>query len=251
MKSLVVANWKMNPATAKEAKKLFEGTKKAVEAASHVNLVIAPPALFFRELRVGYKGKRISFAAQHAHAEEGGAHTGEISLTQYKDAGAAYVIVGHAERRGMGETNDDTRKKIAAALALKMIPILCVGETTRTANGEYFTVVKEQLRTGLSDVSPAKLSSVVITYEPLWTIGKDLAMSPRDMHEMAIFIRKTIVELKGESGMNVKILYGGSIDETTAGAMISDGDVHGLLVGRASEDVSRLSALLQAIEEVA
>jgi triosephosphate isomerase len=251
MKSLVVANWKMNPKTFREAKRLLEATKKAADNSSHVSLVVAPPALFFRELRAGYKGKRIAFAAQNARAEEGGAHTGETSLVQYKDAGAAYVIVGHAERRAMGETNDDTRKKVAAALTQKLIPILCVGETVRSANGEYFTVVKEQLRTGLTDVTPAKLSSVIITYEPLWTIGADKAMGPRDMHEMAIFIRKTIVELKGEQGMNIKILYGGSIDETSAGAMLRDGDVHGLLVGRASEDADRLSALLQAIEEAA
>lgn len=251
MKSLVVGNWKMNPATFPVAKKLFEATKKALDKAPHVSLVVAPPALFFRELRAGYKGKRIAFAAQNARAEAGGAFTGEVSLAQYKDAGAGYGIVGHAERRAMGETNEDTRKKVAAALIQKIIPILCVGETVRTANGEYFSVVKEQLRTGLADVIPSKLPSVIIAYEPVWTIGADRAMSPRDMHEMAIFIRKTIVELKGEPGMNIKILYGGSIDETSAGQMLREGDVHGLLVGRASEEGSRLTALLQAIEESA
>ena len=251
MKSLVVANWKMNPATAREAKKLFEATKKAIDSSSHVSFVVAPPALFFRELRSGYKGKRISFAAQNARAEDGGAFTGELSLGQYKDAGASYVIVGHAERRAMGETNDDTRKKVAGALSQKIIPILCVGETVRSANGEYFNVVKEQLRTGLADVAPGKLSSIIIAYEPVWTIGGSHAMGPRDMHEMAIFIRKTVVELKGEAGMNIKILYGGSIDDTSAGAMLRDGDVHGLLVGRASEDADRLTALLESIEEAA
>jgi triosephosphate isomerase len=251
MKSLVVGNWKMNPGTMREARKLFEATKKAAEKTKSVAVVVAPPAIFLRELRSSYKGKRVAFAAQHANSEAGGAFTGETSLAQFKDAGAAYAIVGHAERRGMGETNDDTRKKVAAALALKIIPILCVGETSRNSDGEYFTVVKEQLRAGLADVVAAKLSGVIVTYEPLWTIGRDLAMSPRDMHEMAIFVRKSIVELKGAAGMNIKILYGGSIDETNAGAMLREGDVVGLLVGRASEDAAKFGSLLQAIENTA
>jgi triosephosphate isomerase len=147
----------------------------------------------------------------------------------------------------VGETNDDTRKKVAAALSAGITPILCIGETKRGTDGEYFNIVKEQLRTGLADVVPAKLKNIVITYEPLWTIGADRAMSPHDMHEMAIFIRKTIVELKGESGMNIKILYGGSVDESNAGEMLRTGDVHGLLVGRASEDGDKFMSLMNAL----
>src|ERR1700733_14184665 len=114
MKSLVVANWKMNPASWPDAKKLFEATKKAGEGAPHVGLVVAPPAIYLRDIKALYKGKKIAFAAQHARAETSGEYTGDVSLTQYKDAGASYVIVGHAERRGAGETNEDTGKKVAA-----------------------------------------------------------------------------------------------------------------------------------------
>ncbi len=251
MKSIVIANWKMNPASAREAKKLFDATRKAAEAAPSVSVVIAPPAIFLRELRAGYKGKRIAFCVQSARAEAGGAFTGEISLAQCKDAGAQYVIVGHAERRGMGETNEDTGKKVAAALALKMTPVLCVGETKRGSGGEYFEVVRTQLRAGFAAVEPAQTSRVIVTYEPLWTIGADKAMSARDMHEMAIFIRKSIVGLKGPVGMNIKILYGGSIDGNNAPDMLKNGDVHGLLVGRASEDGIKLASLLEAIEAAA
>jgi triosephosphate isomerase len=247
MKYLVVANWKMNPETMREASKLFEATKKAADSAKDVSVVVAPPSIFLRGLSSAYKGKRISFAAQNAHFEKGGAHTGEISLLQIKDAKASAVIVGHAERRAMGETNEETRAKINAALSLKTIPFLCVGEAKRSGSGEHFAFVKEQLRTALQDVAPANLGKVVIAYEPVWAIGAATAMSPRDMHEMAIFIRKTIVEMHGEKGMNTKILYGGSVDETNARDMLQDGDVEGLLVGRASADAQKFTQLIRSI----
>jgi triosephosphate isomerase len=251
MKSLVIANWKMNPVTWREAKKLFDMTRKAAEGGPHVSVVVAPPAIFLRELKAAYRGKKIAFAAQNARAEAGGAFTGEISLAQYKDAGASYVVVGHAERRGMGETNEETGKKVAAALALKITPVLCVGETKRGAGGEHFDVVRAQLRAGFSGVEASQTARVVVTYEPLWTIGAEKAMSPRDMHEMAIFIRKSVVDMKGLVGMNIKILYGGSVDGNNAPDMLKNGDVHGLLVGRASEDGIKLASLLEAIEEAA
>ena len=250
MRSLLIANWKMNPVSFKEAKKLLESTKKAADIAKSVSIIVAPPTIYLRELRASYRGKKLSFAIQNAHAEAKGSFTGETSLAQAKDAGAGYVIVGHAERRALGETNDDTRKKVAAALALSISPILCVGETARTHDGEHFAFIKEQLKAGFADVVAAKIPRVTIAYEPVWAIGAETSMSPRDMHEMAIFIRKTIVGLYGEKGMMAKILYGGSIDETNAAAMLTDGDVTGLLVGRASADHEKFVTLVRAIKNI-
>ncbi len=247
MKSIIVANWKMNPPSMREAKLLFEATRKAAERASGVHVIVAPPAIFLRELSHAYKGKKISFAVQNAHYLNEGAYTGEISMVQAKDAKASSVIIGHAERRAMGETNDDTRAKVKAALSLKMTPILCVGETRRSGSGDYFPFIKDQLRTGLADVTSGNLSKILIAYEPVWAIGAGAAMSPRDMHEMAIFIRKTIVEALGEKGRTMKILYGGSIDESNAADMIKNGDVQGLLVGRASTDPEKITALIKAV----
>ena len=136
MKSIVVANWKMNPPTFRAAKKLLEVTKKSAERSGAL-IVVAPPAIFLRELRQLYRGKRLAYAVQNAHFEGSGAYTGEISLQQAHDAGASYVVIGHAERRAMGESEDDTRKKVAAALARSMTPILCVGEKSRSASGIY------------------------------------------------------------------------------------------------------------------
>lgn len=248
MKVLLVANWKMNPSTFKEAKSLLDATRKAGDKAKNVSIVLAPPSIYLRQLRLLYKGKRIAFCAQNARGENGGALTGEISMAQARDAKASYVLVGHAERRAMGETNDDTRKKVAAALALNMTPVLCIGETERTQSGAHFAKVAEQLVKGLADVQKGMLKKVLIAYEPVWAIGASSAMSPRDMHEMAIFIRKTVVGIHGEAGMQMRILYGGSIDDTNAADMCANGDVEGLLVGRASADPRKMTNLVSALQ---
>lgn len=247
MKSLLVANWKMNPASFKEAKSLLDATRKAGDKAKNVSIVLAPPSLFLRQLRLLYKGKRIAFAAQNASAEQGGAFTGDISLSQVRDAKATFVIVGHAERRAAGETNADTKKKVAAALALGMTPVLCIGETERTQSGDHFARVAEQIKIALDGVAKPLIKKVLIAYEPVWAIGASKAMTPRDMHEMAIFIRKTVVGIHGEVGMQMRILYGGSIDDTNAAEMRRDGDVEGLLVGRASAESRKISALISAL----
>ncbi|MDP3645919.1 MAG: triose-phosphate isomerase [bacterium] len=247
MKVLIVSNWKMNPPSFREAKRLLEATKKAVEHAAGVSVVVTPPALYLRELRAASRSKKIAFAAQNAHAEMGGAFTGEISMRQVKDSRVSYVLIGHAERRAMGETNDDTRRKIGAALGAGLVPIFCVGEAKRDSGGEHFGFIRDQLRAGLVDTPPVKISKIIIAYEPVWAIGAESAMSPRDMHEMAIFIRKTIVDLHGAVGHSVKILYGGSIAEKNAPAMLMHGDVDGLLVGRASANPERITLLLEAV----
>lgn len=247
MKALVVANWKMNPATFREAKILFEASKKAIEKSKNVSLVVAPPALYLRELARLARSRRVLFALQHVHDQPSGAFTGEISIAQGKDTKISACIIGHAERRAMGETNDDCRRKIVAALANKITPILCVGETSRDHSGAHFQFIKEQLKIALMDVSPQKVAQVVIAYEPVWAIGATAAMPPRDMHEMTIFIRKSIVETHGKDGMHMKILYGGSVDETNALGMLRDGEVAGFLVGRASVESAKFSALIHSL----
>ena len=251
MKSIVVANWKMNPATFKEAKALFETTKKAMEKCPAVSLIVAPPAIYLHALSASYKGKRISFAMQNAHAEAAGAYTGEISIAQARDAGAGYILVGHSERRAMGETNNDTREKVSASLSLNITPILCIGEKERTSSGEHFNIVTEQLLAGIKDVTPAKISKVIIAYEPVWAIGGETTMSPRDMHTMAIFIRKTIIGVYGDVGHKVKILYGAAVGEKNAIAMMKDGDVRGFIVGHVSTNAERFVALLKVIQNEA
>lgn len=248
-KSLIVANWKMNPATYKEAKVLLDASRRAADNAKNISIVVAPPSLYLRELRSSYKGKRIAFAAQNAHFEKMGSHTGDISPAQIKDSKIPYVIIGHAERRAAGESDELIRRKIAAALDEKLIPILCIGETQRNQEGDHYVYVRAQIGAAFADVQPAKVSNVIVAYEPVWAIGSDKPMSEREMHEMAIFIRKTIVGMHGSAGMNIKILYGGAIDETNAASMLRNGEVDGLLVGRASTNAAKFKALVEAVSE--
>ncbi len=246
MKALIVANWKMNPQTLKDAKALLAATKKSAASARDVTLVVAPPAVFLQPLAAGARG-RTAFAIQNAHADEGGAHTGEISMHQAKDANATHVIVGHAERRAAGETDAMVRAKVAAAFAAGLTPILCIGEESRGAGAEHFALVREQLHTALDGLATNKIGKLVVAYEPVWAIGATKAMQPPQMHEMSIFIRKAVVEKFGETGHGVKVLYGGSIDASNAARMLQDGDVRGLLVGRASTDAVIFAELLRAV----
>ncbi len=250
MKSLVIANWKMNPATAKEAKKLFEETKRMAGFSKGVTVIVAPPSIFLREVSALSRGGKVSLAAQNLHAEASGSFTGEISIPQARDAKVTHALVGHAERRAMGETNEEVGKKIAALLAAKLTPILCIGEKERGPNGEHFLFVKEQLRTALQQVSPAQIGKIIIAYEPVWAIGAAHPMQPRDMHEMSIFIRKMLVEKYGSLAMNLTVLYGGSIDAKSAPAMMQGGDVKGLLVGRVSVDAKAFTELLRTISSL-
>lgn len=248
MKSIVVANWKMNPQTFRDAKKLFELSRKATERSRSVSLIVAPPALYLRELASAYKGKKVSLAGQNAHFQPAGSYTGEVSMAQLRDAKATHVLIGHAERRAMGETDGEIRLKVIAALQSKLIPIVCIGEKQRNNSGEHFTLVASQLLEALADVPATKLAGVLIAYEPVWAIGADRPMDVRSMHEMAIFIRKKLVERFGPSAMKVKILYGGSIDQSNAADMLKEGDVNGLLIGRASTDAGSFVPLLETID---
>ncbi len=249
MKALIVANWKMNPLKLKDAKALALSTKKAVSRTKGIDVIVAAPAVFVRDISTRTPKSRVFYALQNIHSESAGSYTGEISALQAKDAGATHVLIGHAERRALGETNEDTQKKVSAALAAQLIPILCVGESTRESDADYYAVVKEQLRGGLQDISEKKIGKVLIAYEPVWAIGGSIAMQPRDMHEMSIFIHKTLVERFGDVGHSLKVLYGGSVDGKNAVDMLKNGDVKGLLVGRVSVDADAFTSLIQTIDQ--
>lgn len=244
MKALIVANWKMNPDSLKAAKKLLEATKKAAKVRG-VSVVVCPPAVYLRDLAI--QRSAVGFGAQNIHFENRGSFTGEISAVQAKDAKAGYALIGHAERRAMGETNDDVRKKVDAALAAFLTPIVCIGEESRGPGAEHFEYVREQIRSCISEDAGRRLSKIVIAYEPVWAIGAPKPMLPAQMQEMSIFIRKSLVERFGSAGHNARILYGGAIDPTNAAHMMRDGDVSGLLVGRASVDAATFTELLKVV----
>lgn len=246
-KPLIVANWKMHPPTLKAAMALFTATKRLAERSARLSIVVAPPAIYLAQLAARSRGARLAFAGQSAREGGEGAFTGSISMAQLRDAGARYCLVGHAERRAAGESDDDTRRQVASALKHGLAPILCIGERERRASGEHFLFIRAQLRAGLADTDEKAIPRIAIAYEPVWAIGGEEPMSTRQMHEMAIFIRKTIVEVRGTAGQNARILYGGAIDDATARPMLAEGQVQGLLIGRASTDAGEFGRLLDSL----
>lgn len=246
MTALLVMNWKMNPQTLKEAKELYRVALSA-RRGKRVDIIVAPPFVFLQSLA---KKGGIPIAAQNVHTELSGAHTGEVSATQVFSAGASHVIIGHAERRAKGDTDEDVKKKVHTAITVGLSPIVCIGEKERDQHGDYLETIKNQLTVAMQDVPKAKLKNVIVAYEPVWAIGAEKPMTTHEMHEMTIYVKKILVALFGKGGFSVPVLYGGAIDEHYAKDMLLHGDVQGFLVGRASVDVEKEKALINACRGV-
>ena len=219
----------MNPLTLKEAEKLFSGVAKGMSSIKKTEVVICPPFLYLERLKK-IRTSKIKLGAQDSFWGEVGAYTGEVSGEMLYNVGVRYVILGHSERRTIGENNQDINKKIKGALTSSLVPILCVGESVRDEEHSYFNLVKTQLEECLIGISKNSISKVIIAYEPVWAIGASSAMSPRDIHEMAIYIKKVLREMYGTLGDGVRILYGGAVGLENAGEIVRDGFVCGLLV---------------------
>lgn len=247
MKKLIIGNWKMYPKTVKEAREKFTAIRKVAASLRDVQTVICPPFLYLGDMKKIVTGHRCVLGAQDTWIEQEGAYTGEVSPAQLLSVGATYVIVGHSERRALGETDELVNKKVLAALKAGMIVVLCVGEHTRDLDGEYLKYIEAQLTKNLHGVAKKDLKNLVIAYEPIWAIGKNAlrAASPDDALEVSIFIKRTLSDLYGKGSETVQILYGGSVDAKNANDFLAKSNVHGLLVGRASLDSKIFGTILQ------
>lgn len=244
----------MNPLTLKEAEKLFSGVVRGVsgikKTAIKTEIVICPPCVFLEKLKK-IRTNKIKLGAQDAFWEEVGAYTGEVSGEMLYNLGAKYVILGHSERRAMGESNNDINKKIKASLGAGLVPIICVGESVRDESHSYFNLVKSQLEECLAGVSRNSISKIIIAYEPIWAISstanrKDATSA--DSLEMAIFIRKILSDKFGKEASSVRIIYGGSANEKDAEDFLRNGGVDGLLPGRASLDALKFVKIVKICE---
>jgi triosephosphate isomerase len=235
-KKYIIANWKMNPSHLKEAESLFLDIKKKISKFKNVKTIICPPFVYLGELTYLYSGKLIDFGAQDVFWERGGSFTGEISPEMLKDLGIDYVILGHSERRALGETNEIVSKKVQAAIKAGLNVILCIGESIRDEGGEYLEFLEEEIRKSLKGVSRNHIGRVIIAYEPIWSIGKDTddAISARQLHQTKLFILKVLKEIYGRKALTTKIIYGGSSTPENTRELLKEGEVDGLLVGHES-----------------
>lgn len=215
-----------------------------------VSVVIAPAFPLITPVAAALKGSSIHIGAQTLSPYVDEKQTGEVSASILKHADVSFVIVGHSERRAAGEADEMVRAQLRAAIGEGLIPILCVGERERDASGGHFTTIARQLSSALGEKNTKNsIKRLVVAYEPVWAIGKsaDAAMSPADLQETVIFIRKTLADILGRAiALRTAILYGGSVEGENAGTLAKDGGVAGFLVGHASADVDTFLPILKA-----
>lgn len=248
-KKIIIGNWKMNPLLSKDAEKLFTDVAKNISAIKKTEVVICPPVLYLEKLKK--ISRKIILGAQDAFPGETGAFTGEVSAEMLYSFGVRYIILGHSERRAMGESDDEVNKKIKGALVAGLRPILCVGEVERDAEHNYFNLIKTELETDLSGISKNLIPKVIIAYEPIWAISTTIDRrdaTPKDSEEMVIFIRKILFDKFGKESSPVRILYGGSVSDKDAKDFLQNGGVDGLLVGRASLDAKKFGEIVKICE---
>ncbi|MFA6353792.1 MAG: triose-phosphate isomerase [Candidatus Paceibacterota bacterium] len=251
-KKIIVGNWKMNPLTLKGAEQLFSGVAKGISSIKKTEVVICPPFLYLERLKK-IRTSKIKLGAQDAFGGDVGAYTGEVSGEMLYNIGVRYVIMGHSERRVLGESNSDVNKKIKGALASSLVPILCVGENTRDEDHSYFNFIKTQLEECLTGISKNSISKVIIAYEPVWALSSTLDRkdaTSTDSREMVIFIRKILSDKFGAEAGMVRIIYGGSANERDAEDFLKNGGVDGLLPGRASLDVKKFTEIIKIAEKI-
>jgi len=235
---VLAANWKMNHGPAAAAAFLDSFLSLHAPRADRA-VILFPSALALSAVRAGLASRPdIRVGVQNVSAEEKGAFTGENSAAIAADAGAAFVLVGHSERRHVfGETDAETARKCARVLQHGLVPLLCVGEKIeQRERGETEQVVLHQLRAGLSAMSQEAVRGAIIAYEPVWAIGTGRTATPDDATAVHRVIRAALVELVGVEGREIPILYGGSVTPANASALLAADEVDGLLVGGASLD---------------
>jgi triosephosphate isomerase len=226
---LIAGNWKMNCLSA-EATALAEAIA-AGSAGITAELLVCPTALHVAAVAKALAGTPVAVGGQDCHQAKQGAHTGDIAAPMLRDAGAAWVILGHSERRqNHGETDELVREKTMAAVEAGLKPIVCVGETAdQRSGGQETEVVGWQLAGSLP-----KPFDGVIAYEPVWAIGTGKTATEQDVALMHAFIREELVRQFGDAGNTVRILYGGSVKASNAVSLMAVPDVGGALVGGAS-----------------
>ncbi|HEY0672131.1 MAG TPA: triose-phosphate isomerase [Longimicrobiales bacterium] len=249
-KPVIAGNWKMNkgPHAARDFAAEF-ATRYA--PAARETVILFPPAISLATVTSALRGRRdIHVGVQNIHYEKEGAFTGETSAAMASDAGATFALIGHSERRHIfGETDEDVRRKVAAALQAKLNPVICVGETLdQRKAGQLQQVITTQLSAAIRDLTADQVNTFLVAYEPVWAIGTGVTATPADASEAHAILKRVLKDQLGSESDVVPILYGGSVKPENAAELLMAEGVDGLLIGGASLDpegfatIARLAA---------
>ncbi|TMC10448.1 MAG: triose-phosphate isomerase [Chloroflexi bacterium] len=246
-KPVLAANWKLNPTTAGEAAALVQGIVEAARNQDRVTVAIFPPFLWILGVLELLEGTGIELGAQDCFWEPSGPYTGEVSAAMLAGV-CQWVIVGHSERRAMGETDEMVAKKAGAALAAQLSTIVCVGENQEQHDaGQAALVVKSQVTAALALLSADDSKRLVLAYEPIWAIGTGKNADPEHAYKMMRLIRETGGGLIGaQAGLNLRVVYGGSVNAANVEQYVELPQCDGCLVGGASLKADEFSAMIRS-----
>lgn len=248
-RKLVIGNWKMNPSSLDEARKIVRRIRSLAGTLTSTDVVACPPYVFIPAALSRRDPDRLRVGAQTVSYEESGPHTGEVSAAMLAGLGVQYVIVGHSEERAAGDTDELVSRRAKAVLDVGMKVILCVGERVRDEGGAYLDDLKEQIKNSLMGIPFSQAKNIILAYEPVWAIGAKEAMQPQHIYETSLFIRKVFSDIFSQhQAMKALVLYGGSVNFRNAADIITVGQVDGLLVGRESVNLPGFVELLKAVD---
>jgi len=243
---VIAGNWKMYKAIG-EAVEFVQQLRPLVAQSLHCDVVVAPPFTALAAVNAAARGSNIAVSAQNCHWDNEGAHTGDVSPQMVVDAGCSYVIIGHSERRhDHGETDEQVNRKLKAALAAGLVPIVCVGETlAEREDRNTRDVLHRQFCGGSAGLTAAEFSRIIVAYEPCWAIGTGRTATPEMASESHAYLRQLASKCFGSVvAGGLRILYGGSVKPENIGGLMAQEEIDGALVGGASLKVDSFSAIV-------
>ncbi|MFZ2484434.1 MAG: triose-phosphate isomerase family protein [Minisyncoccia bacterium] len=248
-KLTLVANWKNHPGSLSEAKTLLRQLSANKALYRNLSLFIAPPLSYFES--VSDKSRNYANLASQDITLVTKTTTGDITPDILKSFGTRLAIIGHSERRALGETSAEVSRKVKVAMSSGLTPLVCIGEKERDNDGEHFEFLREQLKSSLAGFSRrGDASKIILAYEPVWAIGKNAnaALSPGDLSQTVIFIKKVLSDMFGRSvAEKIPILYGGSVEPANVGGLVSGTGIRGFLVGHSSLNAKSFKIIAEAL----
>jgi triosephosphate isomerase (TIM) len=247
---LIAGNWKLNFGGSNATGLAADVARRTAELGA-VDVLVAPPFTALAAVAAELKGKKVEVAAQNMHAKDSGAFTGEVSAPMILETGAGWVIIGHSERRQyFGETDQAVGEKVQAALAKKLRPIVCIGETLQQREqGKTLSVVAWQLD-AFAKLLLAEPGYGVVAYEPVWAIGTGRVATPEQAQEVHAAIRAHLKKVGDAVAEKTRLLYGGSVKGSNAAGLFSQTDIDGALVGGAALDAADFALIARAAQDL-